>query len=179
LLLLIIQFFFPFDGGQSVQGAMLIWPRVVCGSTACRLAHLVVHVFPSLLVTAIWRQHGSPPGFSIQREVEMLCTGWKCGRVTVLPLLSGFSCVSPRFYLRKHAFCFLPLAAILKSLQLLTFHLATLLYSPLVHDVLFLITVDSLKFSTWIMITSENKDSLISYLSFSTLLFLFYSYCTS
>jgi hypothetical protein len=41
-LLFIIQFFFffPWVGGQSVQGAMLIWPRVVCGST-------------------------SPPGFSI------------------------------------------------------------------------------------------------------------------
>jgi hypothetical protein len=35
LLLLIIQFFFcfPWVGGWSVQGAMLIWPRVVCGST--------------------------------------------------------------------------------------------------------------------------------------------------
>jgi hypothetical protein len=29
-------------GGQSVQGAMLIWPSVVCGSTWCCLAHLVV-----------------------------------------------------------------------------------------------------------------------------------------
>jgi hypothetical protein len=40
----IIQFVFVFSlgDGQSVQGAMLIWPRVVCGSTACRLAHLVV-----------------------------------------------------------------------------------------------------------------------------------------
>jgi hypothetical protein len=26
--------FFPLDGGQSVQGAMLLWPRLVCGSTA-------------------------------------------------------------------------------------------------------------------------------------------------
>jgi hypothetical protein len=35
-LLLITQFlFFSPGGGQSVQGAMLIWPRVVCGSTAC------------------------------------------------------------------------------------------------------------------------------------------------
>jgi hypothetical protein len=33
---------FYLDGGQSVQGAMLIWPRVVCGSTTCCLAHLVV-----------------------------------------------------------------------------------------------------------------------------------------
>jgi hypothetical protein len=34
---------FSLGGGQSIQGAMLIWPRVVCGSTMCRLAHLVVH----------------------------------------------------------------------------------------------------------------------------------------
>jgi hypothetical protein len=34
-LLLISQFlFFSLGGGQSVQGAMLIWPRLVCGSTA-------------------------------------------------------------------------------------------------------------------------------------------------
>jgi hypothetical protein len=35
-------FLFSLGGGQSVQGAMLIWPRVVCGSTLCCLAHLVV-----------------------------------------------------------------------------------------------------------------------------------------
>jgi hypothetical protein len=34
-LLLISQFlFFPPGGGQSVQGTMLLWPRLVCGSTA-------------------------------------------------------------------------------------------------------------------------------------------------
>jgi hypothetical protein len=33
---------FSLDGVQSVQGSMLIWPRVVCGSIACRLAHLEV-----------------------------------------------------------------------------------------------------------------------------------------
>jgi hypothetical protein len=33
---------FSLGGGQSVQGAMLIWPRVVCGSTMCCLAHLMV-----------------------------------------------------------------------------------------------------------------------------------------
>jgi hypothetical protein len=67
LLLLIIQFFFLFSlgGGRSVQGTMLIWHRIVCGSTECRLAHLMVSVFPSCLGTAIWQQHGSPPGFSI------------------------------------------------------------------------------------------------------------------
>jgi hypothetical protein len=36
LLLLIIQFFF-LGGGWSVQGALLIWPRIVCGRTTCRL----------------------------------------------------------------------------------------------------------------------------------------------
>jgi hypothetical protein len=29
---------FSLDGGQSVQGAMLVWPRVVCGSTAVPLS---------------------------------------------------------------------------------------------------------------------------------------------
>jgi hypothetical protein len=33
---------FSLCGGQSVQGTMLIWRRVVCGSTTCRLAHVVV-----------------------------------------------------------------------------------------------------------------------------------------
>jgi hypothetical protein len=33
---------FSLSGGQSVQGAMLIWPRVVCGSTTCCLSYLVV-----------------------------------------------------------------------------------------------------------------------------------------
>jgi hypothetical protein len=33
---------FFLGGGRSVQRAMLIWPRVVCGSTVCRLAHLLV-----------------------------------------------------------------------------------------------------------------------------------------
>jgi hypothetical protein len=57
--------FFPWVGGQSVQWAMPIWPRIVCGSTAFCLAHLVVRVFPSLLGTGIWLWCGSPPGFSI------------------------------------------------------------------------------------------------------------------
>jgi hypothetical protein len=40
--LLFSLFFFSLGGGWSVQGSMLIWPRVVCGSTTCCLAHLVV-----------------------------------------------------------------------------------------------------------------------------------------
>jgi hypothetical protein len=50
--------------GWSVQGAVLIWNRVVCGSTACRLAHLVVRIFPSHLGAGLW-QCRSPCGFSI------------------------------------------------------------------------------------------------------------------
>jgi hypothetical protein len=51
--------------------------------------------------------------------VEVLCAGWGCGDVGVL-LLGGFSCkvfssVSPIFYFRKHAFCFLPLVPLLES----------------------------------------------------------------
>jgi hypothetical protein len=40
-------------GGQSVQGTMLIWPRLVCGSTVYCLAHLVP-VFPSHLGVGDW-----------------------------------------------------------------------------------------------------------------------------
>jgi hypothetical protein len=58
-------FFFPWVGRQSDQEAMLIWPRVVCGSTMYCLAHLVVCIFPSHLGTGVWQQHGSPPGFSV------------------------------------------------------------------------------------------------------------------
>jgi hypothetical protein len=82
-----VFFLFSLGGSWSVQGAMLIWPRVVCGSTASHLAHLVVCFFPSRLGAGVWRQHGSPP-----HEVEMLCTGWRCAGVKVLSLLGGFSC---------------------------------------------------------------------------------------
>jgi hypothetical protein len=60
-----VFFIFNLGGGQSVQGAMLIWPMVVCGSTTCCIAHLVLLFFPSSLGSGIWRWHGSPPGFSI------------------------------------------------------------------------------------------------------------------
>jgi hypothetical protein len=57
-------FFVPLGGGQSVQRAMLIWPRVVCRSIVCHIAHLVVCIFPSSLGDGVW-QRRSPPGFSI------------------------------------------------------------------------------------------------------------------
>jgi hypothetical protein len=40
-------FLFFLGGGQSVQGTMLIWPRIVCKSTTCHLAHLVVCISPA------------------------------------------------------------------------------------------------------------------------------------
>jgi hypothetical protein len=61
LLLFIVQFFFfSFFPGQSVQGAMLILPRVVCGSTVCCLAHLVVCV--SLAIRS-WRLVAQDPSW--------------------------------------------------------------------------------------------------------------------
>jgi hypothetical protein len=65
LLLLRIIRFFPWVGVSLSRGAILIWPRLVCGSTTCCLAHFVVCVFPSRLGTAIWQWRRSPPGFSI------------------------------------------------------------------------------------------------------------------
>jgi hypothetical protein len=56
-----VSLFSP-GGGWSVQGAMLFWPSVVCGSTAYCLAHLVC-VFPSHLGVGNWWP-GGPPGFS-------------------------------------------------------------------------------------------------------------------
>jgi hypothetical protein len=58
-------FLFSLGGGRSVQGAMLIWPRVVCGGTTYRLAHLVVCVFPSHLDAGIWQRHESPAVFCL------------------------------------------------------------------------------------------------------------------
>jgi hypothetical protein len=100
LLLLFIQFFFflffPLCWGQSVQGAMLIWPRVVCGSTECCLAHLVVCFSQA---RRSWRLvMREPPGFSVHRGVGILCVGWECGYVGVLPLLCGLSC---KVYLQR------------------------------------------------------------------------------
>jgi hypothetical protein len=59
-----VFFLFYLGGGQSVQGAMLIWARVVCGSTVYCLAHLVVCVFRSGLGAGVWRR-GGPSGFSV------------------------------------------------------------------------------------------------------------------
>jgi hypothetical protein len=55
---------FSLGEGQSVQGAMLIWPRDVCVITTYSLAHLV-RIFPSRLAAGDWWWLGGPPGFSV------------------------------------------------------------------------------------------------------------------
>jgi hypothetical protein len=114
--------FFSLDGGQSVQGAMLIWPRVFCGSTIYCLAHLVVHVFPSLLGTGSGRGIGallvSP--FNLKWRFSSQAGGVKGSKFCLFSVALPARCVSsvsPRFYFRRHAFCFLTLAAILESPQ--------------------------------------------------------------
>jgi hypothetical protein len=75
---------------------MLIWPRVVC-------ATLLVSPF-----TMEWEYYVWAGGV----EVSEFCLF-----LVVFPA-KFFSSVFPRLYFRKHAFCFLPLAAILESSEL-------------------------------------------------------------
>jgi hypothetical protein len=98
---------------------MLIWPRVVCGSTACHLAHLVVHIFPNGLGAG-----GAGALLVSPFNVKWRCYEWAGGvegstfcLFLVVFLVRCISSISPRFYFRKHAFCFLPLVTILESPQ--------------------------------------------------------------
>jgi hypothetical protein len=112
-------FLFSLSGGWSVQRAMPIWPRVVCGSTASRLDHLVVCIFPSLL--------GASGGSVGALLVSPFNVKWRCYAQTGVVEESKFclflvvfpvrciSGISSRFYFRRHTFCFLSLAAILES----------------------------------------------------------------
>jgi hypothetical protein len=81
--------FFPLGGGQSVQGAMLIWPTVVCGSTTCCLAHLVVCFSRA---SRSWCLVAWEPSWFL----HLMWSGDARHRlgveVSVLPLLGGFSC---------------------------------------------------------------------------------------
>jgi hypothetical protein len=111
---------FCLGSGPSVQGAMLIWPRVVCGSTAYHLAHLV-RVLPSQMGAGHWQRSGallvSP--FNVKWRFSEQAGGVKGSKFclfSVALLARCVSSVSPRFHCRRHAFCFLPLAAILESL---------------------------------------------------------------
>jgi hypothetical protein len=101
---------------------MLIWPRVVCGSTAYCLATLW-----SASSQAIWALLSG--GSAEALLVSPFNVKWRCyaraGGVeeskfclfSVVFPVRCISSVSLRFYFRRHAFCFLPLAAILESSQ--------------------------------------------------------------
>jgi hypothetical protein len=93
-LLLITQFLFFPRWGSVCPGVCWSGPGLSVGVPRYREAHFVC-VFPSHLGAGVWWP-GGPPGFSVQREVEMLCTGWRCGGVKVLqwPCLQGVSAAS-------------------------------------------------------------------------------------
>jgi hypothetical protein len=117
-LLLIIQFLF-FPWGPVCPGAMLIWPRVFCGSTVCRLAHLVVCVFPSGLGAGVW-PHGKPSWFlhlTWSGDARRGLWVWRSQSFASSQFfpVRCISSICPRFYFRKHTFCFLRLASILES----------------------------------------------------------------
>jgi hypothetical protein len=71
------------------------------------------------------------------------------------------SSISPRFYFRRHALCFLPLAAILESLQLiLKLTLDPILIQTLTNSIVYLyILLDIL----CIQITLSTNNSCISF----------------
>jgi hypothetical protein len=101
---------------------MLIWPRVVCGSTAYHLAHLVVRVFPSCLGTGDWWWPGvllvSP--FNVKWRCSAQAGGVEGSKFCLFSVALPARCVSsvsPRFHFRRHAFCFLLLATILENPQ--------------------------------------------------------------
>jgi hypothetical protein len=125
LLLLVTQFlFFSLGGGRSVRGAMLIWLRVVCGSTTYRLAHLTVHAFPSCLGAADGLRALLVSPFNVEWRFSAQAGGVEGSKFCLFSVVLSVRCisnVSPRFYFRRHAFCFLPLATILESSPWLCF----------------------------------------------------------
>jgi hypothetical protein len=90
-LLLITQFlFFPPGGGQSVHGSMLLWLRLVCGSTAG-----TVKFTWSTSSQAVWARLTGGPGALLVSPFNVkwrFSAGWRCGGVKVMPLLSDYAC---------------------------------------------------------------------------------------
>jgi hypothetical protein len=101
--LFIIQFvFFSFfpgwvlvcPGGYADLAQDCLWEYCMLLSSP---GGLLLH---SRLETGVW-QGRSPPGFSVYCGVGMLCVGWGCGGVGVLPLLGGFFCKAYLQHLSK------------------------------------------------------------------------------
>jgi hypothetical protein len=110
LLILITQFlFFSLGGHRSVQRAMLLWP-------VCRLTHLVVRVFPSHLGAGIWLTGALlVSSFNVKWRCSVQAGGVEGSKFCFFSVVFPVRCISrisARFYFRRHAFCFLPLAAI-------------------------------------------------------------------
>jgi hypothetical protein len=93
LLLFVIQFvfflFFLWVGVSLSRGLCWSGPGLYVGVPCA--AYLTWWSASFELVGNGFWWCGSPPGFFIYHGVGMLCTGWGCGRVRVLPLLGGFS----------------------------------------------------------------------------------------
>jgi hypothetical protein len=90
---------------------MLIWPRVVCGTTACRLAYLAELESGSMGALLV-----SP--FNVEWGFYEQAGGVEASEFCLFLMVFPARCissVSPRFYFRKHAFCFIPPVAILES----------------------------------------------------------------
>jgi hypothetical protein len=116
-LLLSFSVFFQVEVSLS-RGLCCSGPGLSVGVPWYCKAHLV-HVFPSRLGASDWRP-GGPSGFSFNMkwrfsapaggvEGSMFCL------FSVIMPAKCVSSVSPRFYYRRLAFCFLPLATILES----------------------------------------------------------------
>jgi hypothetical protein len=104
-LLLYYSVVFSVECAQSVQGAMLVYPRGSCGNTMCHLfAHLLVCVSQ-----AGWShvmQLGRPSVFLAQLSVEKICMGWGLGCQSFdsswrFFLPSVALCLSKIFYLQS------------------------------------------------------------------------------
>jgi hypothetical protein len=112
-----VSLFFP-GGGQSVQGAMLLWPRLVCGRT------VVPRSSPGpRLPKPSGRQRLAALGallvspFNVKWRFSALAGGVEGSKLFLFSVIMPAKCissVSPRFHYRMLAFCFLPLAAILE-----------------------------------------------------------------
>jgi hypothetical protein len=89
---------FSLGGGRYLQGAMLIWPRVVCGSAMYHLAHLMVHVCvqvtggpgPSWFLHLTWRGD-SLRRLEVWRGQSFASSQWFCLQGVSPVSLQGFT----------------------------------------------------------------------------------------
>jgi hypothetical protein len=149
-LLLISQFLFSLSGGLG----MLLWPKLVCGSTTVPRSspcpylpkpsgrgQLSVRV-PSLFLCLTWS------GDSL-RQLEV----WRGSMFCLFSVILPAKCVSsvpPRFNYRRLTFCFLPLAAILESPCLM-------LLNAIINTIIFLISFSGFLLSVY----SSCSDSCV------------------